>query len=49
MIELAKTASILEALKSPTFQKRSITNHEVLNEAYTYEKPSSFSRGMRSV
>jgi 2-iminobutanoate/2-iminopropanoate deaminase len=28
-------------------QKRAITNHSVLNEAYAYAKPSSFSRGMR--
>jgi 2-iminobutanoate/2-iminopropanoate deaminase len=27
--------------------KRAITNHRVLNEAYDYVKPSSFSRGMR--
>lgn len=27
--------------------KRAITNLEVLNEAYCYEKPSGFSRGMR--
>jgi 2-iminobutanoate/2-iminopropanoate deaminase len=27
--------------------KRAITNHRVLNEAYHYVKPSSFSRGMR--
>ena len=27
--------------------KRAITNHRVLNEAYDYAKPSSFSRGMR--
>ncbi|MFY9802068.1 MAG: Rid family hydrolase [Candidatus Acidiferrales bacterium] len=27
--------------------KRAITNHSVLNEAYEYAKPSSFSRGMR--
>jgi enamine deaminase RidA (YjgF/YER057c/UK114 family) len=27
--------------------KRAITNHKVLNEAYAYSKPSSFSRGMR--
>ena len=27
--------------------KRAITNHLVLNEAYHYPKPSSFSRGMR--
>ena len=28
-------------------EKRAITNLSVLNEAYDYEKPSSFSRGMR--
>lgn len=28
-------------------RKRAITNHSVLNEAYDYAKPSSFSRGMR--
>jgi 2-iminobutanoate/2-iminopropanoate deaminase len=28
-------------------EKRAITNHSVLNEAYKYAKPSSFSRGMR--
>ena len=28
-------------------QKRAITNLNVLNEAYAYAKPSSFSRGMR--
>jgi len=28
-------------------QKRAITNLETLNEAYHYERPSSFSRGMR--
>jgi 2-iminobutanoate/2-iminopropanoate deaminase len=27
--------------------KRAMTNHRVLNEAYDYGKPSSFSRGMR--
>jgi 2-iminobutanoate/2-iminopropanoate deaminase len=27
--------------------KRAITNHRVLNEAYEYARPSSFSRGMR--
>jgi 2-iminobutanoate/2-iminopropanoate deaminase len=27
--------------------KRAITDHRVLNEAYDYAKPSSFSRGMR--
>jgi enamine deaminase RidA (YjgF/YER057c/UK114 family) len=28
-------------------EKRCITNHRVLNEAFDYAKPSSFSRGMR--
>jgi 2-iminobutanoate/2-iminopropanoate deaminase len=28
-------------------EKRAITNHSVLNEAYNYARPSSFSRGMR--
>lgn len=32
--------------KAP-IEKRAITNHEVLNEAFDYAKPSSFSRGMR--
>lgn len=27
--------------------RRAITNHRVLNEAYDYARPSSFSRGMR--
>lgn len=27
--------------------KKAITNHNVLNEAYDYAKPSSFSRGLR--
>src|ERR1043166_4241730 len=41
---------LLEALmhsgQSP-IEKRAITNLRVLNEAYHYAKPSSFSRGMR--
>jgi len=47
MIDPAKAASILGALKRPHLQKRSISNPEVLNEAFAYDKPSSFSRGMR--
>ncbi len=41
---------ILELLKAVAYapiQKRAITNPNVLNEAYAYPKPSSFSRGMR--
>ncbi len=30
-----------------TIEKKQITNHKVLNEAYEYSKPSSFSRGLR--
>jgi enamine deaminase RidA (YjgF/YER057c/UK114 family) len=37
---------IQEVSKAPV-QKRAITNLDVLNEAYSYARPSSFSRGMR--
>jgi 2-iminobutanoate/2-iminopropanoate deaminase len=37
---------VQEFTKAP-IEKRAITNHEVLNEAFHYERPSSFSRGMR--
>jgi enamine deaminase RidA (YjgF/YER057c/UK114 family) len=40
-------ADILEAVTHARVTKRAITNHEVLNEAFAYAKPSSFSRGMR--
>jgi enamine deaminase RidA (YjgF/YER057c/UK114 family) len=40
-------AAILETLAQAPVKKRAITNHGVLNEAYAYAKPSSFSRGMR--
>jgi enamine deaminase RidA (YjgF/YER057c/UK114 family) len=38
---------ILETIAHNPIQKRAMTNHGVLNEAYAYAKPSSFSRGMR--
>jgi enamine deaminase RidA (YjgF/YER057c/UK114 family) len=38
---------ILEAIAHAPIAKRAITNRGVLNEAYSYAKPSSFSRGMR--
>jgi len=38
---------ILEAIAHAPIKKRAMTNQSVLNEAYTYTKPSSFSRGMR--
>ncbi len=40
-------AEILENIAHTPIQKRAMTNHGVLNEAYAYAKPSSFSRGMR--
>lgn len=40
-------AEVLENLAHAPIQKRAMTNHGVLNEAYAYAKPSSFSRGMR--
>jgi enamine deaminase RidA (YjgF/YER057c/UK114 family) len=39
--------NILEALGHGPIAKRAMTNHEMLNEAFAYAKPSSFSRGMR--
>jgi 2-iminobutanoate/2-iminopropanoate deaminase len=38
---------LLETIAHASIKKRAITNHSVLNEAYAYAKPSSFSRGMR--
>jgi 2-iminobutanoate/2-iminopropanoate deaminase len=38
---------LLRTIAHAPIQKRAITNHGVLNEAYAYPKPSSFSRGMR--
>jgi len=44
MIELTE---ILETIAHAPVKKRAMTNLGVLNEAYAYAKPSSFSRGMR--
>jgi len=44
MIELTE---ILETIANAPVKKRAMTNLGVLNEAYAYAKPSSFSRGMR--
>jgi enamine deaminase RidA (YjgF/YER057c/UK114 family) len=38
---------LLRTIAHTPVKKRAITNHAVLNEAYSYAKPSSFSRGMR--
>jgi enamine deaminase RidA (YjgF/YER057c/UK114 family) len=40
-------ADLLQNLGALPVEKRAITNLRVLNEAYDYAKPSSFSRGMR--
>ena len=39
--------NLLETPTHAPVKKHAITNHGVLNEAYAYAKPSSFSRGMR--
>jgi len=38
---------ILSGLVNAPVQKRAITNRAFLNEAYHYDRPSSFSRGLR--
>ena len=38
---------LLENIAHAPIKKRAVTNHNVLNEAFAYAKPSSFSRGMR--
>jgi 2-iminobutanoate/2-iminopropanoate deaminase len=38
---------LLKNIAAVPIKKRAISNPEVLNEAYDYPKPSSFSRGMR--
>ena len=40
-------AELLQEVTNAPVEKRAITNLDTLNEAYHYEKPSSFSRGMR--
>ena len=44
MLDLSE---VLETIAHAPIEKRAITNYGVLNEAYAYAKPSSFSRGMR--
>ncbi len=40
-------ADVLREIATAPVEKRAITNLRVLNEAYDYAKPSSFSRGLR--
>jgi 2-iminobutanoate/2-iminopropanoate deaminase len=44
---MSSIAEILADIAHAPIEKRAITNHGVLNEAYAYAKPSSFARGMR--
>ncbi len=44
---MSAVEEFLAGLAQAPIEKRAITNHGVLNEAYAYAKPSSFSRGMR--
>jgi len=44
---MSPIAEILQTITNAPIEKRAITNHGVLNEAFCYAKPSSFSRGMR--
>jgi enamine deaminase RidA (YjgF/YER057c/UK114 family) len=47
MIDMILEDDILKELVAGAVEKRAITNLRVLNEAYDYSRPSSFSRGMR--
>lgn len=44
---MSAMAEVLQAVAQSPVSKRAVTNLKVLNEAYHYGKPSSFSRGMR--
>jgi 2-iminobutanoate/2-iminopropanoate deaminase len=44
---MTSVSALLAELAHAPIEKRAITNHDVLNEAYAYARPSSFSRGMR--
>jgi enamine deaminase RidA (YjgF/YER057c/UK114 family) len=46
-VALSAMKEILEAIARAPIKKQAVTNHRVLNEAYSYARPSSFSRGMR--
>jgi len=45
--ELVVEGGVTAEEKTPVVHKKAIEAREVLNEAYDYPKPSSFSRGMR--
>ena len=41
------TEALAEIGKAQAIDKKPVTNYDVLNEAFSYAKPSSFSRGLR--
>ncbi len=43
----ADIADLIRDIAKMPVERRAITNHDVLNEAYEYKRPSSFSRGLR--
>jgi enamine deaminase RidA (YjgF/YER057c/UK114 family) len=47
MMKLEDITGELLMQQNAPIEKRAMTNLHVLNEAFAYEKPSSFSRGMR--
>jgi enamine deaminase RidA (YjgF/YER057c/UK114 family) len=44
---MSEFADLLKKIGHAPIMKSAISNRDVLNEAYSYAKPSSFSRGMR--
>ncbi|MBZ5581958.1 MAG: hypothetical protein LAQ30_07075 [Acidobacteriia bacterium] len=44
---MIEVEDLLSGVVAEPIRRRAITNHGVLNEAYHYPKPSSFSRGLR--
>jgi 2-iminobutanoate/2-iminopropanoate deaminase len=44
---MSALTEIMETIAHAPVIKRAVTNENVLNEAFAYAKPSSFSRGMR--
>jgi enamine deaminase RidA (YjgF/YER057c/UK114 family) len=44
---MSKEDALAALAAARMIEKKPITNHNVLNEAYDYSKPSSFSRGLR--
>jgi 2-iminobutanoate/2-iminopropanoate deaminase len=44
---VAEIAELMRDIAKTPVVKKAITNHDVLNEAYNYRRPSSFSRGLR--